>query len=118
MNRREDPAWECAGTKTSGLTLKEAIESGRIFKRPNQYNWLKVEENKTLVYSEDCKFWYPIFLTLADILATDYELILIEEKKIELTRIQVEKIFWSSISKHTNIFDGFKDFLEELGFSE
>lgn len=88
--------------KTIGLTLKEAIESGRGFRRPGD------------------KFFYRkenLLLTWNNVLATDYELKPVEEQKIELTAKLIEQAHDTVMKKYAGLpIATLKDILKELGF--
>lgn len=57
--------------KTKGLTLKEAIESGRPFRRKGWQVFVVVDETNRFVWEDDQK---RAFLESLDIFATDWEL--------------------------------------------
>lgn len=59
--------------KTKGLTLKEAIESGRPFKRAGWSRWAEVRDNPEQ-FIVDFEDHLAVPLGKADILATDWEL--------------------------------------------
>lgn len=56
--------------KTKGLTLKEAVQSGRNFKRHNHRYYIKNHDNVLVCGPNNT----PFNPTLADILAEDFEL--------------------------------------------
>lgn len=58
--------------KTENLTLKEAIESGKPFKRICEDHWL-IEDGNKIKYMEISNI-YPYDITPNEVLATDYEL--------------------------------------------
>jgi hypothetical protein len=67
------------------MTLQEAINSGKMFRRPDfkpfkgKPTWLKKAYDETIRFAETNAHWSP---RVEDITATDW---VIEEKKIELT---------------------------------
>lgn len=86
--------------KTTGLTLKEAIESGIKLKRPL---WRDYRLSSVFSYSVE------------DVYATDYELE-VEEQKIELTASQIKNA-WIRLSQTRDLI--FPEMLtKELGFKD
>ena len=90
------------------MTLKEAINSGKDFKRIVNPTWLSLDENDDIKIIADGSSFLAT-MNKEDILADDWE---VKEEKLELTAAQIEDSF------RTYLEGDFEEFIRSLGFKE